>query len=415
MNFDFLKRWRQRRLVTPTVESRPLEVRSEADPPTARLQDGTLVITHTEVCLRQGVGAALAKMFAEEPELLVFYSRSYFEGQCFGTVTHHLPHPDQDLAGARERVRVRLQGHRINRIFCVPFYPDDALSALAAADLTGAPLVTDIMDDQNLFVQGIPDDLMRPLIDRSHLCFAISDVLRAGYQEKYGKEFWMIPPVNSARLFAPPDFQGANNRPPRGVTIGNVWSLEIVQQMRELIKNSGLKVDWYGNAGKPFIQLDEGELAAEGITLHPLVPDEALVAELRRADYAIMPSGTLNGGLEHDWLFRASLPSRLIYLLTAAHLPLLVLGDPETAAGRFVTRLRLGTAVPYEPEAFRQAVGELTEPSRAATIRANAARLTPVFASEGVSAWIWRSVGKGRPADDRYENLFAALRDPVTA
>jgi hypothetical protein len=380
-----------------------------------RLQDGTLVTTHAEICNRQGVGAMLTKIFAEERELLVFYSRNYFEGECFGTVTHHLPHPDHSLAGAKERVGTLLQGHRIKRIVCVPFYPDDVLSAIAATDLTGAPLVTYIMDDQNLFVQGIPDDLMGRLINQSNLCFAISDVLRAGYQEKYGKDFWIIPPVNSARLFAPAHFQGAKNRPPRGVIIGNVWSLEILQQLRELIKNSGLKVDWFGNAGKPFIQLDESELAAEGITLHPNLTDEPLVAELRRFDYAIIPSGALNGGLEHDWLFRASLPSRLIYLLTAAHLPLLVLGDPETAAGRFVTKLGLGTTAAYEPEAFRRAVDEITESSRATAIRANAARLTPVFASEGVSEWVWRSVAKGRPADERYENLFAALHHPVTA
>jgi hypothetical protein len=418
MNFDFVKRWLRRRPVppvdTPISEVRPGE-KPVPDRGAPRLQDGTLVITHAEICNRQGVGALLAKIFAEEPELLVFYSRNYFEGDCFGTVTHHLPHPGHDLAGVKARVGALLQGHRIKRIFCVPFYPDDVLSAIAAADLTGAPLVTYIMDDQNLFVQGIPDDLMGALISRSSLCFAISDVLRTGYQEKYGKDFWIIPPVNSARFFAPANFQAAENRPPRGVIIGNVWSLEILQQLRELIKNSGLKVDWYGNAGKPFIQLDEAELAAEGISLHPNLTDEPLVAELRRFDYAIMPSGTLNGGLEHDWLFRASLPSRLIYLLTTAHLPLLVLGDPETAAGRFVTRLGLGTTAAYEAEAFRRAVEELTGSSRARVIRANGARLTPVFASEGVSKWVWQSVAKGRPADERYENLFAALRDPVAA
>ncbi|MBW0001430.1 MAG: hypothetical protein JO015_20235 [Verrucomicrobia bacterium] len=415
MNFDFLKRWGRRRPVIPPAEPLSPEDRSAAELHAPKLRDGTLVITHAEICNRQGVGALLAKIFAGTPELLVFYSRNYFEGDCFGTATHHLPHPDHDLAGARERVGARLQGHRINRIFCVPFYPDDALSALAAADLTGAPLVTYVMDDQNLFVQGIPDELMGKLLNRSNLCFAISDVLRTGYREKYGKDFWIIPPVNSARLFAPADFQGPANRPPRGVIIGNVWSLEILQQLRAVIRSSGLKVDWFGNAGKPFIQLEETELATEGITLHPNLTDEPLVAELRRFDYAVMPSGTLTGGLEHDWLFRASLPSRLIYLLTAAHLPLLVLGDPETAAGRFVTRLRLGTAVPYKPEAFRRAVGELTDPSRATITRANAARLTPVFASEGVSDWVWRSVVKGQPADERYENLFAALHDPVTA
>jgi len=187
------------------------------------------------------------------------------------------------------------------------------------------------MDDQNLFAQGIADPLMKQLLERSSIRFAISETLRAGYEQKFGNPFWIIPPVNGKRFFAPPGFRAPNNQPPRGVMIGNVWSLEILQQLRELIKVSGLTVEWYGNAGKPFIQLDPTELANEGIILRENVAEDPFVRELRRFDYAIMPSGTLNGTLEHDWLFRASLPSRLIYTLTTAHLPVVVLGDPETA------------------------------------------------------------------------------------
>jgi hypothetical protein len=38
-------------------------------------------------------------------------------------------------------------------------------------------------------------------------------------------------------------------------------------------------------------------------------------------------------------------------MMTTAHLPLVVLGDPQTAAGNFVDKLGLGMSVPYRTEA----------------------------------------------------------------
>lgn len=377
--------------------------------PRIRLRDATLVVTPAEICNRHGTGALLSKIFERDEALLVFYSRNWYEHQSLGAVAHHVPHPESELEIAERQVAALLNGHEVNRIFCVPFYPDDALSAIAAEKLTGAPLVTYIMDDQNLFVQGIADPLMKHLLGCSSMRFAISETLRAGYEQKFGDPFWIIPPVNSQRLFASPGFRAPNNKPPRGVIIGNVWSVEIMQQLRELIKASGLTVEWYGNAGKPFIQLDASELANEGIILHENLADDPLVTELRRFDYAIVPSGSLNGTLEHDWLFRASLPSRIIYMMTTAHLPFVVLGDPETAAAQFIDKLGLGVSVSYRPEAFREAVFEVTEPSRAKSIRRKAADLSLTFASEPIKEWIWRSVEIGKPLDDRYEKVFEVL------
>jgi hypothetical protein len=381
--------------------------------PLVRLRDATLVITHAEMCNRHGTGALLSKIFERDEELVVFYSRNYFEHQSLGAVAHHLPHPEPKPKVAERKVAALLDGHTIKRIFCVPFYPDEALSAITARKLTGAPLVTYIMDDQNLFVQGIADSLMGELLKRSSVRFAISETLREGYQQKFGYPFWIIPPVNSEHLFAASDFVAPNNQPPRGVMIGNVWSLEILQQLRELIKVSGLTVEWYGNAGKPFIQLDPAELASEGIVLHENLADEPLVRELRRFDYAIVPSGSLNGTLGHDWLFRASLPSRVIYMMTTAHLPLVVLGDPETVAGEFVSKLGLGVSAPYRPDAFRGAVFEITEPDRAKAIRRKAADLSPTFVSDSIAGWIWQSAKLGKPLDNRFETVFEPFRSTL--
>ncbi|MBV8278180.1 MAG: hypothetical protein JO170_23365 [Verrucomicrobia bacterium] len=386
---------------------------AKAPPPTQlrhpALKDATLVVTHAEICDRHGTGALLGKIFEHERALLVFYSRNIFNQQSRGTVTHHVSHPESELEAAERRVAALLDGHEVKRILCVPFFPDEALSAIAAAKLTGVPLVTYIMDDQNLFFQGITDPLMKMLLERSAMRFAISEALRSGFEEKYALPVWIIPPANSRRWFAPSGFPPPHNQPPKGVIIGNVWSPEIFEQLRGLIKASGLTVDWFGNAGEPFIQLDTAELANEGIMLRGVVPEDRLVKALRQFDYTILPSGNLSGTLAHDWLFRASLPSRLIYMMTTAHLPVVVLGGPETAAGRFVTQLELGVVSPYRSDEFRAAISDVTNPKAVERIRRKAAELAPTFASEPISDWIWRSVELGKPIDDRYEKVFSAF------
>src|SRR6516164_6620714 len=57
------------------------------------------------------------------------------------------------------------------------------------------------------------------------------------------------------------------------------------------------------------------------------------------------------------------------------------LGDPETAAGEFVTGLELGVTSPYRTSEFRAAVSEVTNLETAARIRRKAAQLAPTFAS----------------------------------
>lgn len=374
-----------------------------------KVQGATLLITHTQVSNRHGAGSLLSKIFAEESPLITFYSRDYFPPNELGDLALHLPHQETtSIEEAKRRLAAFLGKSTIRRIFCVPFYPDDVVSALAVHELTGAPIASYVMDDQNVFAEGISDTLMRSLVDASTLRFVISDTLRQAYQSKYGLPFWILPPVASARYFVPDAYHYPRNDPPQGVLIGNLWNAEIISQFRQTIRQSALKVTWYGNAGKPFYELDPSELAKEGIILHSHLTDEPLVEALRKFDYAIMPSGPLDGtDASHDWLFRASLPSRLIYLLTTSNLPIIVLGHPETAAAKFVVQFGLGACTAYEGTKFRSAVETITSAKISDKIRRTAHKIAPNFASEPVAEWIWRSLDKGAPADDRYEKLFS--------
>lgn len=77
---------------------------------------------------------------------------------------------------------------------------------------------------------------------------------------------------------------------------------QTVNHFRETIRLSGLQIDWYGNAGKPFVNLDSEALKKEGIFLHSYVPEAELIASARKADFAVIPAGTLENSDTHDWL-----------------------------------------------------------------------------------------------------------------
>jgi len=83
----------------------------------------------------------------------------------------------------------------VRRILCVPYYPDDVKTAIAAKEIYDAPMCTFLMDDQNIFARGIDDVLMKSLLEKSALRLAISPELRDAYQAKYMLPFWYMPPV----------------------------------------------------------------------------------------------------------------------------------------------------------------------------------------------------------------------------
>jgi hypothetical protein len=370
-----------------------------------KIKDATLVITHAELSYRHGTGALLIRILKDEPNVVALYSQTFFDGHDIDVPAFQVTYRETSIGGASRRIRDILAGSTIKQILCVPFYPDEALSALAAQEITKAPLVLYIMDDQNIHAEGITDQLMKELVNRSSIRFAISEPLRAAYEEKFGQAFYLLPPVVDPHLFAPADLAYQSVSPPVGAMIGNLWSKELVEQFIETVKGSGLSINWYGNAGKPFLQLDPDELAKTGIHLKSLVPEEQLVRELRAADYAVVPGGTLDDKDTHHWLAKASLPSRIIFLLTTANLPIVILGHPETAAARFVTELGIGTVRSYSSDQFRAAVEFVTEPTRNREFRRNARALSPAFSSEGLLQWIEASANRGRPADNRFAKL----------
>jgi len=401
--FSLRNRWCRDRAIMSFVSrllKKPEKLAAESG---GQLRNATLLITHAEVSVRHGTGALLKNILRDEKELVVLHSQSFFGANEIGIRTFQVRHGHAPLGKTLHRMKETLRDITVQRILCVPFYTDDVLSGLAAAKLTGAPLALYIMDDQNIHVQEIDDSLMTDLVNQARVRFAISEPLREAYQEKFKRPFWFVPPVISPDLIAssPPAHPAA--KPPKGAMIGNVWSLEVLNDFRTLMKESGLTIDWFGNAGKPFIDLAPEDLP--GFRLHSIVPDDQLVTELRNADFAVVPSGRLTGESSHDWLARASLPSRIIYLVATANIPIVVIGHPETAAAKFVAELDIGVCCDYEVSEFRAAVNAVTADACLSKIRRRANTLGLAFSSEGMASWLWRSLELGKPVDSRFERL----------
>lgn len=367
-----------------------------------------LLVTHCEVSERHGTGVLLRRLFREGAPVASVRALDLYGGE-------------QDVGAPR--LKLALQGAAwtevvacvlealgrvdVRRILCVPYSQEDALIALAAREVFGAPMCTWVMDDRNIEADGLPDDLLGRLFDRSGLLLAISPELRQAYQAKFRRPFALAPPAVSPAFVqlrpVTPDPDRMTRR--RGLVFGNIWGERWLDGLLETLSGSGVRLDWHSGGGTPWMALDADRLQQAGITVRPHLPEPELVAALRASPFVVVPTGSLDGEDSHRFLARLSLPSRLPYLAATAGTPVLILGHPETAAARFVRRHDLGQVIPYERERFASSVEALCRPEAQARHRAAAAALAPSLSAQGMADWIWRSLEAGGPVDTRYESL----------
>jgi hypothetical protein len=371
-----------------------------------RLSD--VVITHIEVNEKHGVGVLTKTIFGDAPRIVSIRSQDHFGGeQQFGALSLRLSH-----TGARAHVYTgvlaALQGVGVRRVVCIPYYPDDVRTAIALKDIHAAPLCTYLMDDQNVTVDGIPDDLMRELLAKSELRLAISSELRAAYEQKYGLRFWVVPPVVAGE-----HLQTVPRMPPaaalqaqRGVIVGNVWSQRWLRLLRATVKGTGVTLDWYCNSGLRWNESIIDALAADGIHARGAVSDQALIATLRESPFVVVPSGTLDELDDRRFIAQLSLPSRITYVIATSNTPVIVVGDERTAAARFAVGSGTGAVSRYDGPCFLRTIKAVTAPDTQARMRRRAAQIAPALAADGVREWIWRSLEAGAAVDDRFEKLL---------
>ncbi len=378
------------------------------------LKNADLIITPHEICYRHGTGIILSRIFGEKTNIFSIRSTSFYPEHQLGEIQMVISHEEKSRSAIFRKVLEAIGQHEIKRILCVPFYPDDLHTAIAAKEISGAPLCLFLMDDQNIYHHSISDELMREAIEKSSLRLVISPEFREAYEHKYGVKFWLLPPVAPSFMVREKTISRSSEEDANtGVLVGNIWNESTFQALRETVKNTGEKIDWYGNAGNPFIKFDQQELKDEGIHFKGYLSEEELIPLLSNYSYSIIPGGSLSATDSSRWL-PLSLPTRLITLMATSHIPFIVLGDENIAPARFVKRMGIGFNCPYNSAAFKEVVSKICADEMQVHFRNNAARISKNFSDQKIAEWIWSSTEKGSPIDDRFEKIMPRSEDCST-
>lgn len=385
------------------------------------LQQADVVITADEVTDRHGTGALVKRIFAGSPNLLSIRSFNHYGGDhTFGAVSLCLNHSGLSRLQVFHSVATALRTCTIKRVFCVPYFCEDVLTAIAVKELFAVPLATYIMDDQNICVDRIPDALMRELLVKSSLRLATHPELRDAYEEKFGLSFSLLPAIVPARLI-PTDLPPAAGPPSAapGALLGSVWSERWFAMLQATLEGAGIALDWYGNTEYHWQRASRAELVQRGLRPFGVLPEDRLAERLKAYGYVVVPTGTLDDRDDRREVSELSLPGRILFALATSHTPIIVLGSARTPAARWVERFQVGAVCDYEATAFRDSVERITRPEIQRRLRQNAAAIAGSFSDDGITEWVWESLARGEPCDQRFERLMslstgaaAAVREP---
>ena len=367
-----------------------------------------LLLSHVEVTRLQGTGVLIQRFFPDAKDFITLRSRTLYQGKLdFGGIHFSLDLPGLTECTRCELVRRLLAPFKVRRILAVPFYASDFLHAIAAHEITGAPLCTYVMDDQVLHARTVPDELARRLFAASDLRLAISAEMLAEYSTWFGCSFGLLPPIVTKRDNECPNvWDAAAGSPRHCAMVGNVWSANQFAQLRAFTRAAGLRIDWFGNANVPWLPADHASFEGDGIYCKGFLPEDQLAQRLAGYPFVLLPSGTLDGTEDNEWLTRLSLPSRMVFILTKTLTPMLVLGSAKTAAARFVGQCGLGTSSNYDAGDAAAKIEWITTPDNRAKLLENARRLAPCFFMPECGAWIWGSLAAKRPEPTPFDRLY---------
>ncbi len=406
---------------------------------TARQCD-TVVVSSVEINSRHGTGLLIQYLFGDFSDVATVVSQRCYYGERVRSAAHYeLPGGELTRHEIYQQVLQWFAAAPPRRAYVVPFFESDMIVAIALKDLFNTQICLHVMDDNCLYSDEIPAATTEEVIRKSDLSFAISPEMRSEYQHRFGMKMWVLPPIVPHQLIAgahesdaelewphgdsqPMKFQWMRRlkdrlirqfRPhasqrSRGILIGNVWDRSWLDLLRETIRDSGLEIDWFcNNPEAVWLKESISDLDRDGIHLHDALWGKALVEELKRRPFAIMPSGRLESRDVRESIARLSLPSRIPFVVSTSNTPIMVLGSQESSAARFINRFQLGAVVDYDAAAFREAAQALLDTDVQRAIRSRARKLAATFSNQDLDSWLWASLEKSIPHDDRFEKVFA--------
>ncbi len=373
------------------------------------INNASVIVTANEVTQKHGTGALVRRVFPDDSNIISVRSDNHYGGEHhFGIKSYYFPQRGLSRKSVFTNISYTFAEHGISRIFCVPYYSEDLLTAIALKEFFGVPMAGWIMDDQNVCVNNIPDDLMREFLGKCSVRFATHPELRDAYENKYGLKFWLIPAVVPDRLIttaiATPTPEKCQQR--TGILIGSIWSRQWFNALCESVKGAGVKLDWFGNSQYYWLTESEEELNAKGIYPQGLFPEDQLVEKLKGYPFVVVPTGTLDERDDQPQLSQLSLPGRILFALATSNTPVILFGSPRTSAANFINRFKIGTVCDYTPESFSAAVDYVLDADNQKIMRENAVKVAKSFSDKGIDDWVWQSLEKGEAADLRFESIL---------
>jgi len=215
-----------------------------------------IIVSANEINENHGVGVLLKRIFPDTGRIVSLRTTNLYGGEHhFGVQNFCL-----DVRGCSYgEILVKIQNLFVylkpKRVLVIPYFVEDFYVATAIKSLFQVPVCTYLMDDQNVYVNAVEDEAVQKLLDSSDLILGISLPLCQAYEKKYRQKIWFIPPLVESYLFPPeivmPNLMG------RGILIGNIWSQNWLEKLRQLCRESQIKIDWYGNPNRQWLQFQE--------------------------------------------------------------------------------------------------------------------------------------------------------------
>jgi hypothetical protein len=369
-----------------------------------------VVVTANEVNDRHGTGPLVKRACKGWQNVLAIRARNDWGGvQEFGDWQACIPQNENTRAKAVYNILRVLRGRKVETVLCVPFLQDEFLTSIAIRQAFDANLGVYLMDDQNIASRIIPDSLMREFLEAASLRLATHPELRFAYEEKYGLPFHILPAIVpdhliSTRVVMP---TVTTTRRRKGALIGSFWDQVWFDGLCSALQRCDCELDWFGNNKSPWLQFPEEALSRAGIVARGIVPEDQLALELEKYPFVLVPVSAMDGNESNTGVACLSLPGRILFTAAAARAPVLIVGSERTCGARFVKYFGIGEVAPYEAGSLCAAMDRLSDPEVQEQVRRRAAQLAPRLSDTGVGEWLAQSIALHRPADNRFEDLFA--------